>query len=709
MRKLLTRAAKGLYWTVLPWPVRERVKVLRQNLASRKTSSRLARWVQRERERSALRMRGLPAPAPAPLDLFDDEAVALAAGLPAHQILWPPAPLEDVSDLWSASRFLIELWRRREDLRNRFPDALSAGSAGGFGNWLRKGGASELGLSSGATAHALAALDARLGARARQAFLANIRLAAVLPHGLTPAGHTELFCWFMQWGKDEAALRLEEIWWLFLEAAQQAPHELLLAHSFAPEWQKQHPEGLTIFGRRSFAAWFAAEYGTAGSWTDPHRWPKWHDETTQVRIGYWARPQWRRAYPMALSDQQQARAFLRWLASADAGLEADQREWCAALDADAISLMLTKPGVNVIGHFCYPSGLRVSVESMTQAMRSAGVSTSLRDVLTDPKDDPQHAEFHGVECFDTTIIHVQPEPHFDAAYERAQLEAREPRTYRIAYWYWEFASIPDSWVAKAKNADEVWAATNFVAQGLKDRLKIPVRTLFPGVKLAPFQRRGRDYFGLDNGPFTFLFTFHMMSVMERKNPLGLIRAFKLAFAANDGPCLVLKTSYGERYPAQLQELREAAEGANIKVIDAVYSPADVLALMDVCDSYVSLHRSEGLGLTIAEAMLLGKPVIATNFSGNVDFMDESNSLPVDYKLVKLGWPIPPYDAHLEWAEPSIKHAAQQMRRVNDNQEWAREVGQKGKASAEANLSLEAAGQRFSKCLEEIRATRTVVS
>jgi glycosyltransferase involved in cell wall biosynthesis len=141
------------------------------------------------------------------------------------------------------------------------------------------------------------------------------------------------------------------------------------------------------------------------------------------------------------------------------------------------------------------------------------------------------------------------------------------------------------------------------------------------------------------------------------------------------------------------------------VIDQVYSPDDVLSLMDACDAYVSLHRSEGLGLTMAEAMLMGKPVIATNFSGNVDFMDDSNSLLVPYELVKLGWPIPPYDGHLEWAQPSVEHAAQYMRRMYDDQAWARELGERGKRSAETNLSLHTAGERIAKRLEEIRTLR----
>jgi len=195
----------------------------------------------------------------------------------------------------------------------------------------------------------------------------------------------------------------------------------------------------------------------------------------------------------------------------------------------------------------------------------------------------------------------------------------------------------------------------------------------------------------------------MMSVMERKNPIGLIRAFTRAFGDDDTVQLVLKTSFGDRHPQQFEALQAAAAAANVTIINEVYSPEDVLSLMDACDAYVSLHRSEGLGLTMAEAMLMGKPVIATNFSGNVDFMDSSNSLLVDYELVKLGKSIPPYDAHLEWAEPSEAHAAELMRRVFDNQAWAAELGAAAKASAERALSLDVAGQKAAGRLAEIRA------
>lgn len=705
LRRHLRSAVKRVYWIVTPWRVRQRIQLMRQRFAARAGEAKLAPWVRREQQRIAMRQRGMAVPAPSALDLFDDAKVAKAAGLPLTDILWSPVLSEEVTDRWSAARFCVDLWRKRGDVRTRFPTAFASGSDGEFGQWLQQSGASELGLGASAQQHLGDALEAGISARARQAFLASERLVALLPHGLTPAGMLHLLRWFMQHGRAEFDLRLEEIWWLFLEAAQDPERELMLAYSFAPAWQAQHPDGLTVFGRDAFAAWFAAEYGVSADWADPSGWPEWQEPALQIRTSYWARDAWRAAHPDALSDERGARALLAWLSSREAALPEAVRDWCHRLDPEAVAVEIVRPGVNVIGHFCYPSGLRVSVESMVEAMRLAGVSTSLRDVRTDIKDDPHHVDFRGMECNDVTILHTQPEPYFDDAYKRSHLFQRSPRTYRIAYWYWEFDSIPDSWVAHARKVDEVWAATEFVARGLRERLSIPVRTLFPGVKLAPYERRERAYFGLSPEPFTFLFIFHMMSVMERKNPLGLIRAFKLAFREDEPVRLVLKSSYGDRHPTQLQALRDAAAGANIVVIDQVYSPDDVLSLMDACDAYVSLHRSEGLGLTMAEAMLMGKPVIATNFSGNVDFMDDGNSLLVPYELVKLGWPIPPYDGHLEWAEPSVERAAQLMRRVYDNQEWAREVGARGLASAQANLSLEAAGHRIASRLEEIRTLR----
>ncbi|WP_256230218.1 glycosyltransferase family 4 protein [Variovorax sp. YR750] len=689
----------------------ERIRFLRERAAMQERARLLDGLIERERSRLESLAQGNVSAAMPLLDLCSDSALSEAAGLPLPSILGAPADSRAVDDRWAAARFCMSLLRGRKDLYARFPYALSAAAdKNAFLAWLQSDeGAQSTGLTPASQVHVVGLFSGDFAARARQAFMADPRIRQVLPHGLTPAGQRGLFGWFMQhvWSEAETHLRREEVLWLFMQAAENPRMELARAYEFTPDWQRRFPDALTVFGWPEFASWFVRHYGADARWVDVAVAPEWHEPALQLRIGYGARGAWSTRYPLALSDVGQARALIGWLGSpeGDAGLSATARQWCQALDLPAVASELLKPGVNIIGHFCYPSGLRVSVESIAEALGQAGVDTSLRDLRTDAKDDPHHVDFGGSEVHDVTVIHTQPDPFFPEAYARSDLAERMPRTYRIAYWYWEFDSIPDAWVDCAKQVDEVWTATEFIARGLRERLPIPVRTLFPGVRLTPFEVRKRSDFGLDEDRYTFLFTFHMMSVMERKNPLGLIRAFRAAFRKDDKVSLVLKTSFGDRHPAELQKLRDAAAGSNITVIDQVFSPDEVLSLMNACDAYVSLHRSEGLGLTMAEAMLMGKPVIATNFSGNVDFMDDGNSLLVPYELVKLGKPIPPYDADLEWAEPSVEHAAQLMRRVYDDQAWAREIGARAKASAEANLSLEAAGRRIRARLEEIEALR----
>lgn len=642
---------------------------------------------------------------PAELDLAHDGHVLAAVDRTRLDVLWEPQPACKVVETWSAARWCLDLLRRRPDIRARFPRALSEGADGAFARWLVAEGSTLFGLPPGIESVLEGMFAADLGRRARRTFMAREDLRRQWPHGLTPAGRLSLFRWYIQHGRREERLRLEEIWWLFWEASECPEREIVQAFLFTPAWQSRFPDAATPFGVDRFARWFAASYRIEGSWLCPARWPLPGTPGDQIRVAWRCREDWQRLHPNALRDVEAARAFLEWLADGPVPLEKWVRAWVAALDARAIAEEITRPGVNVLAHFRYPSGLRISAEALVEGLAAVGVGTSLRDVRADASDDPGHERYDGFEAYDVTVIHAQPEPFFESAYQRADVVERRPRTYRVAYWYWEFSVIPESWRRQAAVADEVWAATEFVANGLRERLSIPVRTLFPGVRIAPFEKRERVYFGLSGDEKVFLFVFHMMSVMERKNPLGLIRAFRRAFRPDEAVRLVIKTSFGERHRTQMGELRDAAQGARITIIDEVYSPQDVLALMDCCDFYVSLHRSEGLGLSMAEAMLMGKPVIATGYSGNTQFMNADNSLLVDYRLVKLGRPIPPYDADLEWAEPSEEHAAELMRRLYDDPMFARELGERAKEDAGERLSVVAAGRRIAARLAEIDAER----
>lgn len=708
LRRAARRVPKAAFWLITPWRMRERLMFLRERAAREKKMQALAELIDQERLRlEALRQGALKDSCPA-LNLYDRSDVIDAADLPAEQVFWPPMEADSIANRQDAARFLLDVFRQRKDLRARFPEALSGSGGGGLADWLGSAeGQANLQLTPAGAQHLVSLFSGDFAERARQAFLTSEEIRAVLPHGLLPSGRRSLFRWFMQHGIHSSKLTLEEVWWLFLQAEENPCLELSRAFRFTPDWQQRFPDALTVFGWPRFSRWIDEVYGTGNApWSLPSR-GCLLEPALQIRAGYWAHAAWRSLHPQALSDAASASALLEWLASgADAQLEPEMRTWCAGLDKKSLIPDLLRSTVNIIGHYCYPSGLRVSVEAMTEAMELAGLQTSLRDLRTDSRDDPRHAHFDGLESGDITIIHAQPEPFFADAYARADLAQRSPRTYRIAYWYWEFDSVPEAWLVHAEQVDEVWTATEFIARGLRERLSVPVRTLFPGVTLAPFQVRERAYFNLDDDRFTFLFTFHMMSVMERKNPQGLIRAFKMAFGADEPVALVLKTSFGDRHPEQFQELCEAAaDMPSITIIDRVLSSDEVLSLMHACDAYVSLHRSEGLGLTMAEAMLMGKPVIATGFSGNMDFMNDENSLLVPFERVKVGRPIPPYDADLEWAEPSVEHAARLLRRLYEEPEWARAVGARGKLSAERSLSLQSAGCRMAQRLEEIGAVR----
>jgi GT2 family glycosyltransferase/glycosyltransferase involved in cell wall biosynthesis len=642
-------------------------------------------------------------PPPSALDLFDDTALAEALGADPADLFWPAEDPAGVADRWAAARFLIDLVRRQPALRQRFTERLSGGPDGAFARWLNAEGPERLRLSERGLAAIAEVLADPPSARVRHIFTTRDELRADYPLGPTPAGRRELLCHLFANGRQE--LRLEEIWWFAFECAERPAAELVAVTLFQPTWQRLFPDGLTMFGRRQFGAWLARFFGLADGWASPAAWPLPFSPAQQIRLGYWAHLSWRTAHPRPFASRAGTCALLDWLASDQAPIEDEAKAWCARLDREAVSDELLAGGVNVLGHFCYPSGLRTSVESLTEGLRRTGVAVSRRDILADASgDDPHHAAFGGLEIYDTTIIHTQPEPFFSAAYARAGVHERQPRTYRIGYWYWETDSIPESWLEQAGQLDELWAATHYVADAMRQRFPQPVFHMMPGVELPAFEERPRAAFGLDGDRFTFLFVFHMMSIMERKNPLALIKAYRQAFGDDERTALVLKTSFGDKHPALMAELERAADGSGITIIDKIYSQDDTLALMQACDCYASLHRSEGFGLTMAEAMLLGKPVIATGYSGNVDFMDHDNSLLVDYRLITLQQDYPPYVAGSRWAEPSIDHAAQLMRRVFDDPASALALGAKARADLEERMSLAAAGRRMADRLKQIAGT-----
>jgi len=261
----------------------------------------------------------------------------------------------------------------------------------------------------------------------------------------------------------------------------------------------------------------------------------------------------------------------------------------------------------------------------------------------------------------------------------------------VGLWFWEVASFRDEWKPAFDVLDQVWVPTEHVAKAVSPVSPIPVAKVTIPVEVPAIVPRTRAELGLPEG-FVFLFSFDYRSVFERKNPLGVVDAFKRAFAPGDGAKLVIKCINGEVDPAAQARLGEAIDGhRDVHVLDRYLSPVEKDTLTASCDSYVSLHRAEGFGLPMAEAMHLAKPVIATGYSGNLDFMTAENSYLVDYRLVPVGENAPPYPPDSEWAEPNVDHAAELMRHVFEDRREATVRGELAARDLRRTHSPPAAG------------------
>jgi len=215
--------------------------------------------------------------------------------------------------------------------------------------------------------------------------------------------------------------------------------------------------------------------------------------------------------------------------------------------------------------------------------------------------------------------------------------------------------------------DEIWVSTHFTRKAIAAVSPIPVRKItYPFYLNQTEAVSDRSRFGVADNAYIFLFTFDFCSTIDRKNPAAVIAAFRRAFRPDDAALLVIKSINREYDRAGRNSLGRQSEGAKIVFMDTHVSGAELNALFASADCYVSLHRSEGLGLGLAHSMYLGKPVIATNYSGNLEFMNADNSLLVDYAMTELNEDSGPYERGTRWAEPNVEHAANLMRWVYEH-------------------------------------------
>jgi glycosyltransferase involved in cell wall biosynthesis len=367
-----------------------------------------------------------------------------------------------------------------------------------------------------------------------------------------------------------------------------------------------------------------------------------------------------------------------------------------------------RPGVTFAGFAFGEFGLGENLRAIARACGTAGLPFDVRDVglrVSSRQRDRSMAPYVASGFSRAiTVLCVNP----DQLREIDELidHARRGGGRVAGFWFWELDRIPRTWEPWVERFDEIWVATSFVAGAVRAVTDRPIVVVPTPVEVARVRDYRRSEFGAPDGAFAFLFTFDYNSQPVRKNAIALVDAFRRAFpAGRRDVALVIKSSNARRFPEHHAALLARMRGDDrIVAFDRYLSRDAVWGLQSVCDCYVSLHRSEGLGLGLAECMLQGKPAIATRWSGNLDFMTPDNSALVDCTFVPVGeGEYPASNPGQQWAEPDVAHAAALMRRMVDDRPWRETLAARGQRDVRERLSSASAAARMRKRLEAIGA------
>lgn len=370
-------------------------------------------------------------------------------------------------------------------------------------------------------------------------------------------------------------------------------------------------------------------------------------------------------------------------------------------------------GVNLCGYLRTESGVGAAGRGYARALQAAGVPVALVDLsaISGNRAQDDSLTLGGAQpIYDVNLVCVDVDLHYAMLAQMGEDFLAD--RYTIGVWWWELPRFPEKWADRFAYYDEIWTGTSFVAEALAPVAPLPVVHMPPALAMDPRGDRARGRQRLDvSDEMVYLYIFDVHSHLARKNPHAAVEAFVRAFAADERAKLVLKSVNGDADHAGMAGLyaQIAAYGREhqIAVYDGYWPAAALHDLMAACDAYLSLHRAEGAGLTIADALIQGKPVIATGWSGNMDFMTPFNSYPVAYDLVTLQENAGPYRAGEEWAEPCVDDAAAQMVAVYTDRVTAQARGSQAQADMAATFAPAVVGERTRQRLDAIALRRSL--
>jgi len=363
---------------------------------------------------------------------------------------------------------------------------------------------------------------------------------------------------------------------------------------------------------------------------------------------------------------------------------------------------MNQDGINLIASIKEESGLGQSARLLANTLKNGEYAFYIKN-LRATKQVPEYDSSYNERLKDSLIyninlLHINPQDFVEAFLELKK-ESYDNR-YNIAFWLWETEKFPKEWEGCFNLVDEIWTPSEFVSKSIRKNTNKPVVTMPYAVFAEKEDKYDRKYFHLPEDKFIFLTLYDSNSIAERKNPYGVLKAYKEAFELNEEVLLVIKINNATK--DEIKKIEEfMGENRNYCIITDRFTKIEVNSLIACSDVLVSLHRAEGYGLVMAEAMILGTPCIATNWSANTEFMTQEDACLVDYKLIELKEAVGPYERGTRWAEPEIKDAINYMKKLYYDEDFYHKLVASGKVNSKEIFDMKIAADRINKRIREI--------
>lgn len=368
-------------------------------------------------------------------------------------------------------------------------------------------------------------------------------------------------------------------------------------------------------------------------------------------------------------------------------------------------------GINLFGFFKAENGLAQGVKQYAQALLHSSIPCRLlnTDFLSWlPQNDTTYDGLLSTKpMYAINVVHINPDQWGEACSLFPQKTF--DHHYNIGVWLWELEEIPVKWHEAFRYVDELWAPSEFIANALRKVSPVPVTVIPYGIHVPTDTSLSRTDLGLPEDKFLVLLMYDSNSYASRKNPQAAIKAFLAAYGQQpERAHLVIKVNNPKE--EDLAAIRSQMGDCTVYSLITETMPKKKLnALIHLCDVFISLHRSEGFGFVMAEAMALGTPVVATNWSANTEFMPEDAACLVDYELIEVNHAYQDGDDGQYWADAKVESAAKYLKRLESDAEYHACIQKKAKTYIENEFSVEKSAQKMALRVRQIQGSRAVGS